>query len=194
MIGSFKEWRSCIKSDAYRYMGFCGGGNSCFDASLFYTIPGFRYVFWLRACNYLGGKPLLYPMYLYSRWRLRTCSYKFGIQIPMATRIAPGFCIGHFGSIVVNPNAVLGKNISILQGVTIGQLQRGARKGTPVIGDNVYIGPDAKVLGAVKIGSNVVIGANAVVAKDVPDNAVVAGVPAQIISMKGSDGYIRNPI
>jgi len=58
----------------------------------------------------------------------------------------------------------------------------------------VYIGPGAKVIGAITVGNNVVIGANAVVSRDIPDNAVVAGVPAEIISMKGSVGYIRNKI
>jgi serine O-acetyltransferase len=61
----------------------------------------------------------------------------------------------------------------------------------PVIGDNVYIGPGAKIIGRVNMGSGVAIGANAVVTKDVPDNAVVVGVPAKVISYNGSKGYIN---
>lgn len=194
-IKSFRELRSCLRCDACRYVGLEGGGKFYLRCvRLFIYNPGFRYTFWLRSCSYLSGRFLLYPLYLYVRWRVRICSYKFGIQIPVRTHIGKGLCIGHFGSIVINPDAVLGSNISILQGATIGRSQRGPRKGEPVIGDCVYIGPGAKIIGAVKIGNNVVVGANAVVTKDVPDNAVVAGVPAKIISMKGSTDYIRNPI
>lgn len=195
MIESFKELKYYLRSDAIRYIGFGGGGKFYLRCiKLFITIPGFRYLFWFRSCSYLHGKPLLYIFNLYACWRLRACSYKFGIQIPVRTQIGPGLCIGHFSGIVINPNAVLGKNISILQGATVGQSQRGIRQGTPVIGDCVYIGPGAKVIGAITVGNNVVIGANAVVSRDIPDNAVVAGVPAEIISMKGSVGYIRNKI
>ena len=74
--------------------------------------------------------------------------------------------------------------------MTIGQSNRGDRRGVPTIGSRVYIGPGAKIIGNIQIGNNVAIGANAVVTKDVPDNAVVAGIPARIISMDGADGYV----
>ena len=118
----------------------------------------------------------------------------YGIQIPAGTKIGKGFYIGHFGCIVVNPDAVIGDNVNISQGVTIGQTNRGPRKGTPRIGNNVYIGPGAKIIGNIAIGNDAAIGANAVVTHDVPDNAVVAGVPAKIISMTGSRGYVNNKI
>ena len=73
----------------------------------------------------------------------------------------------------------------------VGQANRGGNKGYPTIGDNVYIGPGAKIVGAVKVGNNVAIGANCVVTKDVPDNAVVVGVPGKIISYTGSEGYVN---
>src|SRR3972149_632365 len=69
---------------------------------------------------------------------------------------------------------------------------RGPRKGAAVIGDNVYIGPGARIVGKVDIGSNVAIGANCVVTKDVPENAVVVGVPGKVISFNGSGDYIQN--
>lgn len=77
------------------------------------------------------------------------------------------------------------------QQVTIGVVNRGKMKGYPTIGDNVYIGPGAKVIGNVHVGNNVAIGANCVVTKDVPDNAVVVGIPGQVISYEGSTGYIN---
>ena len=71
-----------------------------------------------------------------------------------------------------------------MQGVTVG----GARgKGAPIIGDNVVLSAGCKIIGNVKIGNNVFVGANAVVVKDVPDGATVAGIPAKIINMKGTD-------
>ena len=118
----------------------------------------------------------------------------YGIQIPWGTHIGKGFYIGHFGTIVVNGGAVIGDNVNISQGVTIGQTNRGKRKGVPVIGNGVYIGPGAKVIGKVTIGNNVAIGANAVVTEDVPDNACVAGVPAKIVSMNGAEGYVNRKV
>jgi len=99
--------------------------------------------------------------------------------------------IGHFGGIVVNQNVVIGKNFNISHQVTLGVANRGNRKGYPVIGDNVYIGPGAKVIGNVRVGNHVAIGANCVVAKDIPDNSVVVGIPGKVISSEGSAGYIN---
>ena len=88
----------------------------------------------------------------------------------------------------------IGKNCNISPGVNIGKANRGKNKGYPTIGDNVYIGPGAKIIGAVKIGNNVAIGANTVVTKDIPDNACIGGVPARILSMEGAEGYVNNRV
>ena len=118
-------------------------------------------------------------------------TYKLGISIPASTEIDSGFYIGHFGGIVVNGKSVIGKNCNISQGVTLGQANRGKNKGYPTLGDNVYIGPGAKIVGAIKIGNNVAIGANCVVTKDIPDNSVVVGIPGKVISQDGATGYIN---
>ena len=86
-------------------------------------------------------------------------------------------CFCHYGTLVVNKDARIGNNCRIHVGVNIG----GFNGGVPVIGDNVYIGPGAKIFGGITIGNNVSIGANAVVNKSFPDNVVIAGVPAKII-------------
>ncbi len=91
----------------------------------------------------------------------------------------------------MNEQSVIGKNCNISHGVTIGQTNRGTKKGTPVIGDNVYIGPGALIIGGISIGNNVCIGGNAVVTKDIPDNSVVVGNPGRIISQNGSEGYVN---
>lgn len=154
-------------------------------------IPGLRFSYWMRLCQTLqGSKPWL-PLYIIALNRYNHCKYHFGISIPFNTQIGKGFYIGHFGCIVVNPSAIIGKNVNISQGVTIGKGNRGVNAGVATIGNEVYIGPGAKIIGAVHIGDNVAIGANAVVTHDIPDNAVAAGIPAKVISMKGANGYVN---
>lgn len=119
---------------------------------------------------------------------------RLGIDIPYNTSIQPGFYIGHSGGIVVHPDSVIGWNCNISNRVTIGMTCRGARMGVPTIGNNVYIGPGAVIIGNITIGNNVAIGANTVVTKSIPDKAVVAGSPGTIISYNGVDGYICNTV
>ena len=123
---------------------------------------------------------------------MRKYVFKFGISISQNVKIGSGFFISHFGGIIVNPNCIIGKNLNINQGVTLGQVNRGKKKGSPIIGDNVYIATGAKIIGAVKIGNNVAIGANCVVTKDIPNNAVVVGVPGKVISYNGTKDYVNN--
>ncbi len=111
--------------------------------------------------------------------------YKFtelflGVVLRPGTDIGPGLYIGHTGNIRISSDVKAGKNLSIGTGVFIAMKGLGT-KGVPVLGDNIYIGVGAKILGPIKIGNNVRVGANAVVVKDVPDNATVVGVPARII-------------
>lgn len=188
MICSIKELRDYIYSDAYR---ISGGVKNIYALYLFNI--AFRYIVWMRICTYLYS--------VHSKTFLRICNYKLkrlmyksGIQIPYCTTIGKGFYIGHFGNIVVNGNSTIGNNCNISQGVTIGQVNRGKNRGVPIIGNEVYIGPGAKIIGGIKIGNKVCIGANAVVTKDIPDNAVVVGVPGKIISYDGSIAYINRKI
>jgi len=103
-----------------------------------------------------------------------------GIDLPCETTVGRRLLIEHFGGIVVSGDAVLGDDVVIRNGVTIG-LKRTGERGAPVIGSRVDIGAGAKILGAVRIGDDVVIGANAVVITDVPANSLAVGVPARII-------------
>ena len=102
-----------------------------------------------------------------------------GIELPCEVEIGRNFVIDHFGGIVISGFAKFGDNCRIRNGVVVG-LQRVDQPCAPVIGNNVDIGAGAKVLGLINVGDNVVIGANAVVIRDVPDNCIAAGVPAVI--------------
>lgn len=186
---TFKEYRFLVFSDLYRITG-----NARRWPLVGYLFRGesFRYNFWLRTCAYAKTHPLLrYTIYPLARLMLGHLTYKLGISIPIGTSIGSGFYIGHFGGIVVSQKATIGRNCNISQGVTIGRANRGRNKGYPTLGDNIYIGPGAVIAGCVRIGNNVAIGANCVVTRDVPDNAVVAGVPGKVISWDGSTGYVN---
>ena len=102
-----------------------------------------------------------------------------GIELPCEVEIGRNFVIDHFGGIVISGYAKFGDNCRIRNGVVVG-LRRVTEPRAPVIGDNVDIGTGAKVLGPITIGNNAVIGANAVVLIDVPENCVAVGIPATI--------------
>lgn len=142
-----------------------------------------RRVEYLSNCN--GNQFLLFI----ARARLRNIQRKLGFSIPINT-FGPGLSIPHYGNIVVNAGARIGANCRIHVGTNIGT-SAGAGLDAPVIGDNCYIGPGAKIYGKITIGDNCAIGANAVVNKDFKDgNCTIAGVPAKITSYKTSKGYL----
>lgn len=137
-------------------------------------------------------------VYRFGRWRysvrpaiirkMLSLIYKFlfkliqiitGIELPCEAVVGRNFVIDHFGGIVVSGYARFGDNCRIRNGVVVG-LRRVDQKFAPVIGDNVDIGSGAKLLGPIRIGNNAIIGANAVVLCDVPDNSIAVGVPATI--------------
>lgn len=186
---SFKEYQYLILSDLYRISGKI---SKRIFIKEFLKNDAFIFCFWFRTSKFLSTQRILKILfYFLSRFMFKHYTYKYGISIPYNTEISSGLYIVHFGGIVINSNAKIGRNLNISQGVTIGQSNRGEKKGVPIIGDNVYIGPGAKIFGSVIIGNNVSIGANSVVTKDIPDNSVVIGIPSKIISTKGSIGYIN---
>jgi serine O-acetyltransferase len=186
---TYQKYRFLVKSDLYRISDHIGTG-----ALLHHVLRGsaFKYNFWMRTCAFSRAHPLCrHTVFRFARMMLTHYTYKFGISVPFETTIGSGFYIGHFGGIVVNENSVIGKNCNISHGVTLGEANRGEKKGSPILGDNVYIGPGAKIVGAVRVGNDVAIGANCVVTKDVPDHSVVVGIPGHVISQEGSAGYVN---
>ena len=130
-----------------------------------------------------------------AKFFLRNCSHRFSIQIPYDTTIGEGLYIGHFGTIIINNLATIGKNCNLAPGVTIGQANRGQREGVPVLGDSVWIGVNAVIVGKVLIGNDVLIAPGAYVNVDVPDHSIVMGNPA-IIKPKenATSGYVENKV
>lgn len=167
--------KEILKQDLFRYIG---NGNQKSTNRLRYILftPGFQYIYCFRHAS-SARNPL-------SRffWKilLRRCMFHSGIQIPACTEIGPGFRISHFGGIVVNPAAKIGRNFSIAQGALIGSAE-GKHKGVPSIGNNVILSANAIIIGGVKIGDYVMIAPGAFVNFDVPSHSIVIGNPGKII-------------
>jgi len=143
--------------------------------------------------NCKNQKNIFIRIYTYwLQYRLRVLGLKLGFTIKQNV-FGPGLCLCHTGTIVINGGCKFGSNARIHAGVNIGQFGTLDEEGKwtasrpPIFGNNVYIGPGAKIYGNIKIGNDVAIGANAVVNRDVPDHVTVAGVPAKIINERGSE-------
>lgn len=115
-----------------------------------------------------------------------------GIWICPVAEIGPGLFIAHYGGVIIGP-AKIGSNCNVGNNVTIGKGGRGDRAGRPVIGDRVIVAVGARVLGRITVGDDAMVGANSVVNRNVLARAVVTGVPALQISLKGSFDYLDYP-
>ncbi len=140
--------------------------------------PGKRLVRCIRQHQRAQGRKLFFlkPLvirYIVYRWRF--WSAVCGADIPFMEHLGGGFAVPHPNGVVIHPLARIGVNCTVMQQVTIG---KGTKGGYPTIGDNVFIGPGAKILGDVTVGDDAKVGANAVVLADVPPGATVTGIPA----------------
>lgn len=114
-----------------------------------------------------------------------------GVTISERATIGKGFYIAHLTNIVISHNSVIGQYASIHQGVTLGGAGRGEKYGGPTLGDCVYVAAGAKIIGNIYVGNHALVSCNAVVTKNVPDNATVGGIPAKILNMEGSHGWVH---
>jgi len=148
---------------------------------------GIKYMFFMRLSSHSNVF-----IKVISRVIHRLLSYRYGFQIYRTTPIDGGFFIGHFGTIVISDNAVIGRNCNIAHGCTIGRT-KGPNEGSPKIGAFVWIGTGAVIVGKIQIGNHVMIAPNAYVNVDVPSHSLVIGNPSKIISKQNpTKNYINN--
>jgi len=143
----------------------------------------------MRRVEFLNSKTGIWSKVLrtYAKFRLQRHAVRTGISFPPGVA-GPGLSIAHFGSIVVNSKAKIGCYCRIHSATNIGT----SGGGVPTIGDYVYIGPGAIIYGDIRVGHRAVIGANAVVNRDVPAGVTVAGAPARVISQRDSASVVPN--
>ena len=179
---NYHDCLELIRSDRYRYLGIKEKGVTIVLKSILQTLFPTRHhslpiLFWFRLSQYRGW---LWPL---CRWMYALISRNALIDIPVRTKIGYGFYIGHGMCIVINGGTVIGNNVNISHFVSIG-----TNNSTPsVIGDNVYIAPNASIVEDVRIGNNATIGAGAVITKDVPEKGTAVGVPAHIVNYNGNN-------
>lgn len=185
----FKRFLERSKSDLYRYNGARGVVGFL---RVWWREPGFRLVCHMRLCRALRETPA-------TRWGVyhlvkffygRSC-VRYGVYLDPSMELGGGLFLPHPCAIIVNRRVAIGANCNLSQGVTIGVGNRGSYPGVPIIGNRVFIGPGAVILGGISVGDGAAIGANAVATRPVEAGAVAVGSPARSISGEGSAGYIN---
>lgn len=139
--------------------------------------PGFKALTYYRIAHRLHKR----KHYFVARWISQRAARKTGIEIHPGAIIGKGCFIDHGNGIVIGETAILGDNITLYQGVTLGGSGKEKGKRHPTLKNNVMIGAGTRVLGAIVIGENSRIGAGSVVLKDIPDNCTVVGIPGEIV-------------
>jgi len=198
MISTRKELKECLSIDGSLYPKLTKGLLRRIKNRLATTPQStqwkiYSYIKTLRYAEYHSNNSLFHDKRglmsayhtictFYYYWKLRKLSLQTGFQID-PNSVGKGLMIYHYGPLIVNQQAKIGDYATLYPGVVVGSKPNGL----PVIGDHVTICAGAKVLGGVRVGNYVIIAPNAVVVKDVPDYAIVAGVPAKIIKIKNED-------
>lgn len=142
-----------------------------------WSMAVYRYGNWAYS---IRGRWLRRPFTLLYMLLRPICEVLTGIELTHKTTLGRRFRIYHFGGIIINENAVFGDDCAIHQGVTVGN-RSVVDRGVPIFGNRVNIGAGAKILGGIRIGDDVLIGANAVVITDVPSDSIAVGVPARVL-------------
>ena len=141
--------------------------------------PSFRVMLSYRRAHklYLKGH------YFWARFLSQRAARKTGIEIHPGATIGKGFFIDHGSGVIIGETAIVGDNVTLYQGVTLGGTGKETGKRHPTIGDNVMISAGAKIIGSFTVGENSKIGAGSVVLKEVPPNCTVVGVPGRVVKM-----------
>lgn len=172
MFRQLKEDIMCVKDRD-------PAARSALEILLLY--PGLKAIRLHRLAKWLYDR----KMFFAARWISQRASKKTGIEIHPAVQIGKRFFIDHGTGVVIGETAVIGDNVTIYQGVTLGGTGKDTGKRHPTIGNNVMIGAGAKVLGPLTIGDNSKIASGAVVLNDIPPNSTAVGVPARVVKRDG---------
>lgn len=182
-----KKINSELYSDFQRFNA--GSYNVINFLKLFFTQPCFRYMVLFRIASAYSKA---HPIGLIVKIWFNLIRGRFGVQIYLKAKLGKGFRINHYGNILINQGVSIGENCNIAQGVSIGNVSRGKLKGCPLIGDRVWIGANAVVVGNITIGDDVLIAPLTYVNCDLPAKAVVSGNPCRIHNYNGSGVYVKN--
>lgn len=172
MFRQLKEDIMCVKDRD-------PAARSALEILLLY--PGLKAIRLHRLAKWLYDR----KMFFAARWISQRASKKTGIEIHPAVQIGKRFFIDHGTGVVIGETTVIGDNVTIYQGVTLGGTGKDTGKRHPTIGNNVMIGAGAKVLGPLTIGDNSKIASGAVVLNDIPPNSTAVGVPARVVKRDG---------
>lgn len=172
MFARLKEDIACIKQRD-------PAAKSAFE--IFFLYPGYKAVRMHRVANWLYR----HKFYFLARWVSQRCVRKTNIEIHPAATIGRRFFIDHGTGVVIGETAVIGDDVTIYQGVTLGGTGKDHGKRHPTIGNGVMIGAGAKVLGPFRIGDNSNVAAGSVVLTEIPDNSTAVGSPARVVKLNG---------
>jgi serine O-acetyltransferase len=169
---------SKFSADIARYRAKGSGGKGLWLNPAIWAIASYRLSSWLYEAKpfFLIRVPLKIVSFVANKF----CEVFMEMCIDPHASIGEGLYIGHIGGVHINPQAVLGKNCDIAHRVTIGTSAMG-RQGAPLLGDDVYIGTGATLVGKIRVGNGAKIASNTLVMSNVPEGATVMGVPGRII-------------
>ncbi len=172
MLRQLREDIACVKARD-------PAARSAFE--IYFLYPGLKAIRLHRKANWFYRR----NMFFMARWISQRASKKTGVEIHPAVQIGKRFFIDHGTGVVIGETAIIGDDVTIYQGVTLGGTGKDTGKRHPTIGNNVMIGAGAKVLGPLEIGDNSRIAAGAVVLHDIPQNSTAVGVPARVVKKDG---------
>lgn len=179
--------KDVFKKDYFRNTG----GKEYPSYNFLFMEPKLKLLYWNRKAYFTKSK----IGRLFYRCFSMILQRKTGNELSWRVNAGPGLYLGHYGPRYVNGDSIIGRNVNVNQNVTIGQENRGVRKGAPSIGDNVWIGAGSVIVGKITIGNNVLIAPNSFVNFDVPSDSIVIGTRCSIVSKQSAvEGYINNSI
>src|SRR6202158_5802144 len=178
---------SLIREDVATVLERDPAAKSCLEVFLCYS--GLHALWFYRINHWLWNR----GFFLLSRWLSQCARFLTGVEVHPGARIGRRFFIDHGMGVVIGETTIVGDDVTMYQGVTLGGTGKEHGKRHPTIGDNVVIGGGAKILGNITVGKNCRIGAGSVVLRNVPDDSTVVGVPGHIIFRNGKRVVITDP-